>query len=181
MISCEEANLFYVYVYLDQHNVPYYVGKGVGKRAWHKKHEVVVPKDQTKIHFIDSFMSEEDALFLETEAIKKWGRSCLGEGPLLNKRLGGAGRKRSTSVSKPTKPIKQRKSYERTPPTSLTKQKISISNKQAWDNGTRKKMSGYPCKYTYINNGVVTKRVPAHLVVPSGWVKGRLFWATKNK
>ena len=44
---------FYVYSYIRKSNgTPYYIGKGYGKRAWAKEHNVTVPSDTTKINNI---------------------------------------------------------------------------------------------------------------------------------
>jgi hypothetical protein len=83
---------FYVYQYVRKSNgLPYYIGKGRGKRAWCPHGSVSVPKDLTKIQIISENMTEADALKLEKDLIAKYGRKDLGNGILLNKTDGGEG------------------------------------------------------------------------------------------
>ena len=175
-MNLADDNIYYVYVYLDNKNVPYYVGKGKGKRAFKPHSNVVVPKCQTKIQFIDSFISEDDAFYLEKAAIKRWGRKKLGTGPLLNSTSGGQGfTKPHTEESKK----KMSESLKGRTFSEDSRKKISESNKKAWELGTRKPMKGYPCRYVYITDGKKTKRVPENTPVPDGWRLGRTFF--KNK
>jgi hypothetical protein len=95
---------FYTYLYIDpSRNEPIYVGKGKGKRAKvHLKRKDMHPlthrlrsmkeKGVTPlIIYLAEGVNEELAHLVETEAISKWGRKDLGQGPLLNLTDGGEG------------------------------------------------------------------------------------------
>jgi hypothetical protein len=87
------ANKYYVYAYRRlSDNTPYYIGKGTGNRAYQKTNRSVsVPKNKTKITFLQTNLFEEDAFTLETKYIKLFGRKDLESGILLNKTDGGEG------------------------------------------------------------------------------------------
>lgn len=87
--------MFYVYMFLDEHDNPYYVGKGCRYRVNHddkRKKEIPTPKDKSKIVKVKEELSEAAAFALEVELIAKYKRKCDG-GILLNKCLGGPGAK----------------------------------------------------------------------------------------
>ena len=52
---------YYTYAYLDHNNKPYYIGKGKGRRAYHKNHTVERPS-KDKIIFLKTGLTEEEAL-----------------------------------------------------------------------------------------------------------------------
>lgn len=100
--------MFYVYALTDprKDNEPFYIGKGVNKRA--KQH--FYPSNQKKRSFKNAVikaikaegfepgltylfenLSEEDALAKEIELIKKYGRRDKGTGILANQTDGGDG------------------------------------------------------------------------------------------
>lgn len=90
-------DIYYVYAYIrskDSKIAPagtlYYIGKGKGRRAF-VKHSVGVPKDKTKIIFLQENLSEEKAFELEQKIIAEYGRIDLGNGILRNQTDGGNG------------------------------------------------------------------------------------------
>lgn len=96
-------DIYYVYAYLRSNGSPYYIGKGCKKRAYAGHDHVVVPKDHSKIIFLEENLEEQAALDLEIEYIKKYGRLDRGTGILENQTDGGdkppnqKGRKRSAA------------------------------------------------------------------------------------
>ena len=83
-------NKYYVYLYLRKDGTPYYVGKGQGRRAYSKNHRVNVPKNKDKIVFVNTHLSEKNALKRETELILQYGRRDIKTGILENRTSGGA-------------------------------------------------------------------------------------------
>lgn len=141
--------MFYVYAYLRSNEsitakigTPYYIGKGIGNRAF-TTHSSPVPKDKSCIIFIKENLTEQEAHSLEIALISKYGRKDLGTGILHNRTNGGEGisnpsvatreklayAKRNESAETRLKRSIAAKNRIRAPLSEETKQKISEANK----------------------------------------------------
>ena len=81
---------FYTYLWLREDGTPYYVGKGIKKRAftYDRRHGHKPPKDRSKI--ILQYWADEDTAFsYEMYLIDFWGRKDSGSGVLVNHTDGG--------------------------------------------------------------------------------------------
>ena len=117
---------YYTYAYLRENGTPYYIGKGTGRRAFHKNHNVPRPS-KDKILFLKKNLSEEDALEHEKYLI-----SILDN--LLNRKSGGS--KGRTPLSeehklKISKKLKEVRSLQVI--TKEHKDNIKNSVKQHWN------------------------------------------------
>lgn len=86
---------FYTYIWRDAAGVPFYVGKGKGKRAYNTRQRSSEFKDIFEqggclVEIVDWFIHESQAHAHEVELIELYGRRELG-GTLVNKTDGGEG------------------------------------------------------------------------------------------
>jgi len=97
-MSSKSIYRFYIYAYIRSHDskngkagTPYYIGKGSNDRAYAKHGKLPVPKDISKIVFLETNLSNIGALALERRYISWYGRLDLKTGCLRNKTDGGEG------------------------------------------------------------------------------------------
>jgi len=147
-------NIYYVYAYLREDGTPYYIGKGVHKRAWkqHRKNGMYVwtPKDKSRIVILKEHLTNQQAKELEIELIVKYGRKDIGTGILRNMTDGGEG------LHNPSQEIRDKKSKsmigKNTNPKSLLhRKKISESmisvNREKMLNGTHHLLNDIKCPH----------------------------------
>lgn len=82
---------FYTYAYLREDGTPYYIGKGNGDRAYSKCGRAVGLPPESRIIFLKTGLTEEEAFRHEIYMIAVLGRKDLGTGILWNFTDGGEG------------------------------------------------------------------------------------------
>ena len=93
--STRKPSIFYVYAhYLEDSDIPFYIGKGTGKRAYSKsghsaRWRATIKNKKYRVVILKERLTEESALNIERKLIRKYGRLDQGRGPLINMDNGG--------------------------------------------------------------------------------------------
>jgi len=175
---------FYVYQYVTEDLVPYYIGKGKGKRM-HAEHTFTVLPPKERRLIIKDGLTEIEALILENELINKFGRRIDG-GLLDNIKVNRWACTSGWSHSEETKKkiseskigvkksdeTKERMRLAQLQQSEETKNKIRLANLGRKDDGRNAKIRETMKLKRWYNNGQVTGMyIPGQ--EPAGYFPGR--------
>lgn len=178
---------YYVYAYINKKTgLPYYIGKGKDYRAYAPHGRIKVPKDRTKIVFLETNLSDIGACALERRYIRWYGRKNDNSGILLNLTEGGDGtagfkygplsEERKDKLRGPRKPYGPQKNPRKKGykvPNRKPRPPFSAEHLEK----LKKAKIGAFCAYQkgkhWYNNGTISKFFFEN-EVPDGWVKGRI-------
>jgi hypothetical protein len=174
-------NYFYVYQYLDKLGIPYYVGKGCGRRIHFRHANVDLPPIERRIIIKDGLTNNE-AKFLEKELIIKYGRKLEGgilDNIKINQWACYTGWKHSEQTKQKIslantgkkRTAEQLKNYKGTK-TAEHAEKIRQANLGRPNDGRYVKIGLTKSKHRWYTNGTTTIMVVPG-TQPEGYVPGR--------
>lgn len=157
---------FYVYQYVDENNMPYYIGKGKDNRVNAKHNFTVVPTLEYQ-QIVKNNLTEEEALALENKLIREYGRKIDG-GILDNIKINHwaclSGWKHSEEtkrkISEKTKghvKSEETKQKMRKPKSREHAEKIRLANIGRKDDGRYTKVGATKSKQRWYTNGEITR------------------------
>jgi hypothetical protein len=172
---------FYVYQYLTEDGIPYYIGKGSGNRMNVKHSTVALPIKERRM-IIQSGLTNNEAKQLEAELITKYKRKVDGgilDNIKINQWACAVGWKHSEEtkqkISKSNlgkvRTTEQRRNYTG-PKTKEHAEKIRQANLNRLDDGRYLKISATKSKQRWFTNGKTTVMVEPGQE-PIGFVPGR--------
>lgn len=175
------TDIFYVYQYLTDAGVPYYIGKGKKSRIHDNHGTLPLPPIERRV-FVKENMSEKEAIQLEMQLIRKYGRKIDGgllDNIKLNQwactsgwhhspetiekiRKGNLGKVRTSE---------QKKNYQK-PKTREHAEKIRQANLGRVNDGRNEKIAITKSLQKWYTNGITTiMTLPG--TEPAGFVPGR--------
>lgn len=181
-MSGNQNNVYYVYQYITPDGLPYYIGKGKGRRV-HMKHSVTLPPKEYR-QILHTGLTNEEAKKLEIELIQKYKRKVDG-GILDNIKINQwacfdgwnhtdeTKQKISNSLTGRTL-SEETKEKMRKPKSAAHAQKIRDANIGRKDDGRYVKIGKTKSEQRWFNNGINSIMViPGQ--EPTGYSPGRIY------
>lgn len=176
-----ENTVFYVYQYVTENGLPYYIGKGKEKRIRENHKYTVVPPANQRI-IVKSNLTEQEAFMLENSLIRQYGRKIDGgllDNIKLNQWACAIGWKHSEAtkcrISKANSGKVRTEAHKqkyRQPKTKEHAEKIRLANLGRKDDGRAAKAAEKNKLLKWFNNGEVAKMfIPG--TQPMGFQLGR--------
>jgi len=141
---------YYTYAYLQSDGLPYYIGKGKGRRLYdHRGKNCNPPKDRSRIIKLKQNLTEEEAFKHEVYMIAVFGKKCDGTGILMNIADGGSAPPKMYGNDSPTKRQEVKAKISAANKISLKGNKIPEETRQKISNTHRERLKNNPRPISY--------------------------------
>jgi hypothetical protein len=141
---------YYTYAYLQNDGLPYYIGKGKGRRLYdHRGKNCNPPKDKNRIIKLKQNLTEEEAFRHEVYMIAIFGKKCDGTGILMNISDGGNAPPKMYGDDSPTKRPDVRAKIGAANKIRLKGKKIPKEVRQKQSNTWKEKLKNNPRPMSY--------------------------------